>query len=106
MGRKSITGGVMPVGPCGIQFDFSIGGRRFRPTLPLIPSEINLRRARELLTRIKAQIAAGTFRFTDEFPDYRASRTLPHSVRPQSCVEVFYAFLRHQAARVERGDLE
>ena len=53
MGRKSITGGVMPVGPCGIQFDFSIGGRRFRPTLPWIPSETNLRRARELLTRIK-----------------------------------------------------
>jgi len=105
MGRKSITGGVMPVGPCGIQFDFSIGGRRFRPTLPWIPSETNLRRARELLTRIKAQIAAGTFRFTDEFPAYRGSHTLPHSVRPRSCVEVFDAFLRHQAARVERGDL-
>jgi integrase len=105
MGRKSITGGVMPVGPCGIQFDFSINRRRFRPTLPWTPSETNLRRARELLTRVKAQIAAGTFRFTDEFPDYRGLRTLPHSVQPRLCGEVLDAFLRHQAARVARGDL-
>lgn len=105
MGRKSITGGVMPAGPARIQFDFSIGGRRFRPTLPWIPSETNLRRARELLTRIKARIAAGTFRFTDEFPDYRSSYTLPHSVRPRLCGEVLDAFLLHQAARTARGDL-
>src|SRR5882672_8944157 len=104
MGRKSITGGVMPVGPCGIQFDFSINRRRFRPTLPWTPSETNLRRARELLTRVKAQIAAGTFRFTDEFPDYRGLRTLPLSVQPRLCGEVLDAFLRHQAARVARGD--
>lgn len=105
MGRKSITGGVMPVGPCRIQFDFSISRRRFRPTLRWIPSETNLRRARELLTRVKAQIATGTFRFTDEFPHYRGSRSLPLPIQTRSCGEVFDAFLRHQAARVERGDL-
>jgi hypothetical protein len=46
MGRKSITGGVMPADPSRIQFDFSIDGQRFRPTLPWIPHETNLRRAR------------------------------------------------------------
>jgi hypothetical protein len=54
MGCKSITGGVMPAGPSRIQFDFSIEGQRFRPTLPLIPNETNLRRARARLVRIRA----------------------------------------------------
>jgi hypothetical protein len=68
MGRKSITGGVVPAGTNRIRFDFSIDGKRFRPTLPWSPNETNLRRARTYLTRIKAQIEADTFCFPDEFP--------------------------------------
>ena len=53
MGRRSITGGVMPAGPTRIRFDFSIEGHRFRPTLPWTPNETNLRRARIYLARKK-----------------------------------------------------
>jgi Arm DNA-binding domain len=60
MGRKSITGGVMPAGLTRIQFTFFIDGVRFRPTLPWTPHEANLRRAQAYLARIKTQIAAGT----------------------------------------------
>jgi integrase len=105
MGRKSITGGVMPAGPAGIQFDFRIAGRRFRPTLPWIPHETNLRRARAYLARIKAQIAAGTFCFADEFPRYKGLSQLPPPHRARTCGEVFDAFLRHEEARLARGDL-
>jgi hypothetical protein len=51
-----------------MQFDFSIDGVRYRPTLPWIPHEANLRRAREHLPRIKTRIATGTFTFTEDFP--------------------------------------
>jgi len=105
MGRKSITGGVRPAGPGRIQFDFSIDGQRFRPTLPWRPTESNLQRARAYLARIKAQIAAGTFRFGDEFPRYRGLHKLPPVLQPRSCGEVFDDFLRHEEARMGRGDL-
>ncbi len=67
MGRKSNTSGVIPLGRNRIQFDFMLEGRRYRPSLPWIPTEANLRRARERLREIKAQIVAGTFRFAEEF---------------------------------------
>ena len=70
MGRKSTTGGVSPSGPCRIQFDFTIDGKRYRPTLQRTPHETNLRRARELLSRIKARIAAGRY-FTRPPPHWR-----------------------------------
>jgi integrase len=105
MGRKSITGGVKADGPSRIQFDFSINGKRFRPTLRWIPNETNLQRARTRLARIKAQIAAGTFCFADEFPGYRGLRGLPPVLQPRSCGHVFDDFLRHEQARMGRGDL-
>jgi integrase len=105
MGRKSITGGVMPAGAHRIRFDFSIDGKRFRPTLPWTPNETNLRRARTYLTRIKAQIEAGTFCFADEFPRYRGLQRLPPSLQSRSCGEVFDEFLRHEESRLARGDL-
>lgn len=77
MGRKSITGGVIPAGLSRIRFDFTLDGQRFRPTLPWIPNEANLQRARTHLARIKAQIAASTFCFADEFPRYRGLQKLP-----------------------------
>jgi hypothetical protein len=43
VGRKSISGGVRPLGVHRIQFDFRIAGVRYRPTLPWIPHEANLR---------------------------------------------------------------
>jgi hypothetical protein len=84
MGRRSITGGVMPAGHACIQFDFRIEGQRFRPTLPWIPHETNLRRARAYLARIKAQIAAGTFCFADEFPRYKGLSKLPPPLRART----------------------
>jgi integrase len=105
MGRKSITGGVIPAGPHRIQFDFRIEGQRFRPTLPWVPHESNLRRARAYVARIKAQIAAGTFSFADEFPRFKGLSKLPPPLRARTCGEVFDAFLSHEEARLARGDL-
>jgi integrase len=105
MGRRSISGGVMPVRGNRIMFDFRIDGVRFRPTLPWVPHEANLRRARERLMQIKARIAAGTFSFAEEFPDYRVRDKLRVPLRTLTCSEVFDAFLRHDEARVARGDL-
>lgn len=53
MGRRSITGGVIPANGRRIQFDFAIEGVRYRPTLRSDPTEANLRHAREHLRRIK-----------------------------------------------------
>jgi hypothetical protein len=105
MGRRSITGGVIPANGRRIQFDFAIEGVRYRPTLRWEPTEANLRRAREHLRRIKARIAAGTFNFAEEFPDFRRLHELPLTLRAQTCAEVFDAFLRHEERRVAKGDL-
>ena len=87
MGRRSITGGVIPANGRRIQFDFTIDRARYRPTLPWEPTEANLRSAREHLRRIKARIAAGTFNFVDEFPDFRGLHKLPLPLRAQACSE-------------------
>jgi integrase len=105
VGRRSISGGVTALGSHRIQFDFTIAGVRYRPTLPWVPHEANLRRARELLIRIKARIAAGTFIFTEEFPQFRGRKTLRLPFSARTCSDVFDAFLLHEAARVRRGDL-
>lgn len=105
MGKRSKSGGVTPIGQHRIQFDFTIDGVRYRPTLPWIPTEQNLRRARQYLVWIKTRIAAGTFRFTEEFPNFRFRGKLPLALRARTCDEVFDAFLEHELARVARGDL-
>jgi integrase len=105
MGRKSIMGGIRPKGLRRIQFDFEIDGVRFRPTLPWAPTPANLEQAQKLNARIKAQIEAGTFVFSDVFPKFRARKALPANVAAKSCGEVFDAFLRHEEARVARSDL-
>ena len=105
MGRKSISGGVNPLGHNRIQFDFTLDGMRFRPTLLWAPTQTNLRRAREQLTRIKARIASGTFCFAEEFPHFRGLHNVRVPLSAQSCRDVFDSFLRHGAARVARGDL-
>jgi hypothetical protein len=104
MGRKSLTGGVIPMRR-RIRFDFRVAGVRFRPTLPWPPTEGNLRRARAYLARINAQIEAGTFCFADAFPHYRRRHDIPIPLTAQSRDAVFDAFLDHESARVARGDL-
>jgi integrase len=105
VGRKSISGGVRPLGQHRIQFNFRIAVVRYRPTLPWIPHEANLRRARQLLLRIQARIRADTFIFTEDFPQYRFRKTLGLPFNARTCNDVFDAFLHHEAARVTRGDL-
>lgn len=80
-------------------------GVRFRPTLKWLPNEANLRRARAHLERIRAQIEAGTFCFSEEFPDYCGRQSVPIPLSAQSCADLFDHFLAHEEARVERGDL-
>ena len=105
MGRRSLTGGIKPLGFHRIQFDFRIDGVRYRPSLPWIPHETNLRRARLFLADVKARIDAGTFRFNEAFPDFSTRKRVPLPLSGRSCSDVFDAFLDHEAARVERGDL-
>src|SRR5262245_23037146 len=105
MGRRSVSGGVTPLGHYRIQFDFAVDGVRYRPTLKWIPNEANLRRARDRLARIKARIDAGTFTFIEEFPASRFRHTLRMPLRARTCSDVFDAFLGHEEARVARGDL-
>ena len=105
MGRRSTTGGVLPLGRNRIQFDFTLEGRRYRPSLPWTPTEANLRRAQERLRDIKARIAAGNFRFSEEFPNYRFLDRAPLPLGTLTCGEVFDAFLHHNEARVARNDL-
>jgi hypothetical protein len=45
MGRTSITGGVTAKGEGRIQFTFRFESARYRPTMPILPTEANLRRA-------------------------------------------------------------
>jgi integrase len=78
---------------------------RFRPTLPWISTPANLEQAQKLSARIKAQIEAGTFVFSDVFPKFKGLGKLPASVSARSCGEVFDDFLRHEEARVARDDL-
>jgi hypothetical protein len=75
MSRNAIMGGVPPKGLRRIQFDFEIDGVHFRPTLPWTPMPANLEQAQKLNARIKAQIEAGTFVFSDVFPKLRELMT-------------------------------
>jgi len=59
MGRKSLSGGVVAVGTSRIRFDFVLEGARYRPSLPIVPTEMNLRRARVRLNEMKQRIAQG-----------------------------------------------
>jgi hypothetical protein len=67
--------------------------------------EANLRRAREQLAGINTRIAAGTFSFAEEFPDYVHLGKVPRSGSPRTCDDVFDNFLAHCAARVAKNDI-
>ena len=95
MGRKSNTGGMTAAGRERVQFDFKFNGVRYRPTLLRTPTEANQRRAREHLVGIKERIAAATFSFAEEFPDFLHHNRVPDEGRPRTCAHVFDAFLAH-----------
>jgi hypothetical protein len=105
MGRTTLSGGVHAAGPEHIQFTFKFAGIRYRRTLPWTPTDTNLRRARQHLTGIKARIAAGTFSFAEEFPDYLHLNKLPQAGSPRTCGQVFEEYLAHCSARVARNDM-
>jgi integrase len=104
MGR-AFTGGVTAKGKKRIQYDFIFEGVRYRPSVARTPSEANLRRARLHLAGIRERIAAGTFRFADEFPNYRC---LPDALRllsQRTCGEVFNEFLSHCESTLAKGGM-
>ncbi|MGH7715655.1 MAG: Arm DNA-binding domain-containing protein, partial [Vulcanimicrobiaceae bacterium] len=80
---------MIAAGQARIRFDFKFEGRRYRPSLLRIPTETNLRRAREQLAGIKERIAAGMFAFADEFPDFRDLDNVPGADSPRTCGQVF-----------------
>jgi Arm DNA-binding domain len=73
--------------------------------MPILPTEANLRRARQQLERIKRSIANGTFSFAEEFPDFRDLKKVLAEGCPRTCSEVFDLFLAHCQSRVKKGDL-
>jgi hypothetical protein len=104
MGRRSITGGVIGKGRERIQFDFRLNAVRYRPTLKVIPTEANLRRACERLRAIKERIRLGTFSFIEEFPDFGDWQKISHHSPFRTCNQVFDEYLAHLRvpARQER----
>jgi len=105
VGRKSIQGGVSSLGGDRIQFDFEFKGVRYRPTLKRSPTEANLKRARKHLQEIRQRIAAGTFVFAEEFPDYRFRKNVAAAQKRRTCDQVFDEFLLACDSRVAKKDL-
>jgi hypothetical protein len=105
VGRRSLSSGVRAIGHRTIQFDFKFEGVRYRPTLLRVPSESNLRRAREQLRAIKISIAERTFSFIDEFPDFRDLQKVPSVIGSHSCARLFDDFLAHCESRHAKNDL-
>ena len=105
MSRKSKTGGATAAGRNRIRFDFKFEGVRYRPTLRRTPTETNLRRARQQLDGIKRRIAAVTFSFAEEFPDFRHLKKVPSEGSPQTCAQTFDSFLAHCESRVVKSDM-
>ena len=105
LANNSKARGVHAKGPHRIQYDFMLDGVRYRPTLPHIPTEASLNRARVHLKDIRARIKAGTFIFEEEFPDYRHMARVIDPSQIRTCNQVFDQFLEHCEARVARHDL-
>jgi hypothetical protein len=71
----------------------------------LRPTEANLKRARKQLVEIKQRIAAGTFVFAEEFPDYRFIKNLAAPQKRRACDQVFDEFLTTCDSRVAKKDM-
>jgi integrase len=100
-----MTGGVVGKGGRGIQYDFRLNGVRYRPTLRAIPTEANLRRAREHLVAIKERIRLGTFSFIEEFTDFRDLHEVFHHSPYRTCNQVFDEYLSYCESRLNKHDL-
>lgn len=105
MRSTSPSGGVTPFGLWRIRFDFVYEGKRYRPSVRRLPTEANLRRCRKQMAAIKQRIAAETFSFAEEFPDYRFLHRIAGIPLQRSCVQVFDEFLEHCESRLRKGDL-
>lgn len=111
MGRKANLSGVRAKGRHRIEFEFWFEGVRYRPTLERTPNEASLRRAYKQLQDIKLRIKTDTFRFEEEFPDYRHKSALAKAGDPkknglpQTCNQVFDRFIAHCKLRVSKDDL-
>src|SRR5687768_7394305 len=111
MGKRAELSGVRAKGKDRIEFEFKFEGVRYRPTLQRAPSEANLRRAYKQLLDIKLRIKTGTFKFEEEFPDYRYKGALStqsgEEAREQqrTCNQVFDRFISHCELRVRKDDM-
>jgi integrase len=105
VGRPSTTGGVSAQGSNGIQYDFMLEGVRYRPTLKQIPTEANLRHAREHVKAIKERIRPGTFSFGEEFPNFRDLHKLVNRSPWRTCNQVFDEYLQQCESRLAKHDL-
>lgn len=70
MARESETVGVRAIGD-GIEVRFKYLGKTMRPRLRLKATKANLLHAHRLRLEVLRQIAMGTFRMAEVFPDYR-----------------------------------
>ena len=105
MGRRSMTGGVVGKGDQRIQYEFRLNGTRYRPSIKAIPTEANLRRAREHLKVIQQRIRLGSFWFVEEFPDFCDLNKVFHSSPYRTCNQVFDEYLAHCESRRAKNDL-
>jgi hypothetical protein len=105
VGRRSMTGGVVGKGGQRIQYEFRLNGVRYRPSIKAIPTEANLRRAREHLKEIQQRIRLGTFSFIEDFPDFRDLNKVFHSSPYRTCSQVFDEYLAHCESRRAKNDL-
>jgi integrase len=79
MGRKPTGGGVRP-NRDRIEVRFVYQGARIAPTLDLRPTAANLKHAARVRETVLREIALGTFKFSEHFPDYKlASKYQPPS---------------------------
>lgn len=102
--RRLNAGGVTAKGHDRIQFDFMLDGVRYRPSIKRTPTDANLQRALEQLERIRERIRAGTFRFEEEFPNFRHLDRVVDPSQIRTCNQVFDQFIKHCEARVSRSD--
>ncbi len=114
MWRKSERGVVKPKGAHRIEFPIWIEGKLYRPSIKMPSSAKNLKQAQQRLNEVNERIDKGTFKFLDEFPEYRYAHRLPAGMQTtpevrlstaRTCNQVFDDFLAYCAVRVKSDDM-
>ena len=103
--RGPSAGGVRAKPNNRIQFDFTLDGVRYRPTIRRASTTQNLLAARVRLTGIRQRIRAGTFFFDQEFPEYRFLGRVIDPSQVRTCDQVFDQFIAQWESRFQRDDL-